>query len=406
MVVSKSRKGSTIAKASFFPRLVNRRLRRKSTHGESFSVHGLSRIATGKPLEKVFWAVVVVTSLSIVTYATYSIVKEYQQYEIRTEIRVVEETQIQMPDVIICDPQYYISSGLGCRDGISMFTGQKCNSSLHLNISVIYQYQIIPDRLIHYVSQPNICARINSSGLTSEVYVELIPNRKDSLPPTELDLFFVDQATLNAGYGGESALNRLKPSKYQIDIFERKVYRRLESPYPSKCSEGENVDLIFPGKYTMEKCEESHKFRRMLKKCGTVLDPWKMFLKPEFERVKLPNATEVDINMCLMQQFHYPGPFPCPLQCQEVTYNVKEFLYDKSDNKWQFLIRYSPRRMTVIQERPNYPLSKVFSDIGGWLGLFVGMSLLSFVEIAVVAVSAMKKRAACTVKRLKKLLSL
>ena len=38
---------------------------------------------------------------------------------------------------------------------------------------------------------------------------------------------------------------------------------------------------------------------------------------------------------------------------------------------------------TTINEVPAYPATKFVTDIGGWLGLFSGMSLLSMVELIV-----------------------
>ena len=368
------------------------RYRNTVSDHDHFSIHALSRIVSGNLFDRLFWLTVLVLSLSIVLYATSNIIQEYLLYEIRTEIRVVEQHHIQLPDVIICDPRHYYGSGLACRNGTSMFSGKPCNHTLNLNISVSYRGKYMPDRLIRYVSQPDICVRINTTGLTFDLIVELFQRKNDPDPPTELDLFFVDQATLNAGHGGESALNRMPVAHYQIDVFERKVYRRLPKPYPSHCSDKGHVDLVFPGKYTMEKCEATYMFRRMLEKCGTVLDPWKPFLKPKYPRGSMKNMTNSEINQCLGAQFNDYGPLNCPLQCEEVTYNVKEFLYDRSQGNWQFFLRYSPRRMTVIHEVPNYPLIKVFSDIGGWLGFFVGMSLLSLVEVIVFVASVVKEK--------------
>ena len=371
-----------------------------ASDAESLSIYALSKIFTGKPLERVFWVVIVISTFSIVVYATTAIISEFLDYEIRTEIRVVEKSHIQLPDLVICDPEHYYVSGLSCHDGKSLYDSASCNASLQFELEMKYKNEFITPNVVEYVSQPHICVRLNNTGLHSELEVDVFPveeqhSQKQHTRPMELDLFFVDQAIMNAGSGGESVLNRLPMAHYQIDIFERIIYRRLKTPYPSRCSDGEGMDLVFPGNYTIEKCEASHRFWRMLKKCGTVLDPWKSFI-PDQNAVaggtSRQNETYRNISGCLVSEFVYSGPFPCPLQCEEVIHKAKEFLFHPSQDRWHFHIRYSPRRMTVINEVPNYPLVKVFSDIGGWLGFFVGISLLSLIEIAVYIVHLVKKK--------------
>ena len=49
-------------------------------------------------------------------------------------------------------------------------------------------------------------------------------------------------------------------------------------------------------------------------------------------------------------------------------------------------------RMTEVYEIATYTSDDLFSDIGSWLGLLVGMSLLSLVEIVAFIFTAIRER--------------
>ena len=57
-----------------------------------------------------------------------------------------------------------------------------------------------------------------------------------------------------------------------------------------------------------------------------------------------------------------------------------------------------------IKEFPSYPATKFVTDIGGWLGLFSGLSFLSIVEVLLfvllsVIVTLRKLRYVCKTRR-------
>ena len=50
---------------------------------------------------------------------------------------------------------------------------------------------------------------------------------------------------------------------------------------------------------------------------------------------------------------------------------------------WAFEIDHKSFKIDEIEERPTYESSKFWSDIGGWLGLLMGMSVMSVIEVLV-----------------------
>ena len=76
----------------------------------------------------------------------------------------------------------------------------------------------------------------------------------------------------------------------------------------------------------------------------------------------------------------------CPLPCKEIMIEstiTTEEQYDVTEwgDTSTFKIKYQSKRVTHITEIPAYTSDNFFSDVGSWLGLLVGMSFLSLVEI-------------------------
>ena len=57
---------------------------------------------------------------------------------------------------------------------------------------------------------------------------------------------------------------------------------RLNAPFRSNCSNGEDEVNVFHGPYTREKCRDTLKLLRMLKRCGDVAHHLKQFVKDLF----------------------------------------------------------------------------------------------------------------------------
>ena len=226
--------------------------------------------------------------------------------------------------------------------------------------------------------------------------------------------------------------------QYAIKIKEKTTIKRLKHPYRSYCSDGTLALNVFPGPYTRDKCKRTCIFNKMLNKCGGVPDIWRKYLRSEHEsKLNLNRSQSLDIAGCMERiiREHPLSDCYCPLPCEEVTYNFQidqifysynsyfdkrvgqmekwfeymyEDCYDNEDNfnhsdcfdspkagnlvptggnpdmyldNMKFLFTYESYYEKQITEIPAYPIEKFFSDIGGWLGLLVGMSALSLVEL-------------------------
>jgi hypothetical protein len=74
----------------------------------------------------------------------------------------------------------------------------------------------------------------------------------------------------------------------------------------------------------------------------------------------------------------------CPLECHEnyfkTTFSFSHFA-KSDDNLLKLNIYYDELSYTLINEAASLTIFEMFSNIGGTLGLFLGISLLSFIEV-------------------------
>ena len=93
-------------------------------------------------------------------------------------------------------------------------------------------------------------------------------------------------------------------------------------------------------------------------------------------------------------------PEYCPLPCSERIVKSKvetTRLYDivrvhKYGTGSSFQFKFLSKRQTEVHEVPTYTSDNFFSDVGSWLGLLVGMSCLSIVEVVAFVYSLIKEK--------------
>ena len=380
---------------------------------ESFTIHGMSRIVSGSKKQKIFWILVLGTALGVVGFASHRFVENYLDFDIRTEIRIYDQEKIPLPDIAICDWQSLDLGDAVSRGYMSMRSTGKINESFiaFFDDDQAPDFESLQDRIARDVDYPDKCVRVNMSELHTKASLAMIASSDDA-PNLKLHLYFMDQSEKSLWAKTNSRSSDLTAGVYEVSITDRTVINRLPKPYPSDCTNGETMDKIFPGNYTKAKCEDTFRFKHMLEDCGDVLPQWRQFLKPWHKRRNV-SMSKVAFEICLFYGFfdtryiaanktYYKSPpYPCPKPCHEVTYKTQTFhLADDTVNKGSISVtlRYATNRVTVIHEVPEYTFDKLLSDIGGWLGLFVGMSLLSLVEVGEFFATAVSEYI-CKIKR-------
>ena len=356
---------------------------------ESFTIHGLSRIASGSFKQRIFWIITLSAALGVVSYASYGFVQEYLKFDIRTEIRIYDKESIPLPDIVVCDWQSLGAEAELSRQYMDISVSARINKTFKVGfLPVDGEMPDIPDidkRVKDDIDYPDKCLRVNMSGVNTKVGLDVFKIKKSQ--DSKYNLYFFHQSEKSIWATTNSHTSALTPGVYEVLINDHTIIHRCSKPYPSNCTHGEATDKVFPGNYTKAKCVDTFRFKSMLQKCGDVIEPWKQFLKPWHKYRRNINISGDKLENCLLGEFfddYLNKPHPCPLPCYEVTYKTQTFYLANNNvnpQRLQVNIKYVTNRVTTIHDVPSYTIDKLLSDIGGWLGLFVGMSLLSLVEV-------------------------
>ena len=216
---------------------------------------------------------------------------------------------------------------------------------------------------------------------------------------------------------------------YHLELSKTVTYRK-EKPFPSKCSNRSNID-IFPGVYNRETCLLINNDLNVFKKYGITRDITRRFL-PNNIRRKYSKNWQHDLYgfRNAFRKFFANvnlGNPNCPLPCHEVTYGFsvitkpttmhlqpyeyhpervdiddaagKQCFNIKTSNESKRFFNYelhlhfrNPHTFTKIEEKELYPRDQMLGEVGGFLGLMIGASCISLIElIAFLSLAALKR---------------
>lgn len=267
-----------------------------------------------------------------------------------------------------------------------------------------------------------VCFKFNYDGSLSQVgegsyygmSIILFLNQSDTSPFSGFDegsgIKLVIQTYNAFPYPLENGI-LVKPGAYTRIILQKQVYRRLPPPYPSKCTE--KGPVIYPGLYTPRNCKRSCFVEYAKKACGGT-DAFVEYFTGEKRDPPL-NITELKCFYDKQIEAAWPvnaKKCNCPLQCYEETFfpmvsqslwpapsdlpyykkifasslglnattMTDEFVYS---NFLKINIFFSELAYEQVTEMPEWTSQKLVSDIGGQMGIWIGASLFSILELII-----------------------
>ncbi|KAM9311649.1 epithelial sodium channel subunit alpha-like [Gastrophryne carolinensis] len=201
------------------------------------------------------------------------------------------------------------------------------------------------------------------------------------------------------------------PPGQESDIGIVKVHvKRLQAPYSSQCSSGENIKDyytdVYGTDYSREACKKSCAQSKMIKNCGCRM--WE-FPAPPVGDVPLCNISDPFVNNCVelyeYKLSHDQLKCHCPLQCEEEIFELtmsssqwpsstyldyfsklvqrrQDFqdVQTLRDNVVKVVVYYQQLNYELIEEVPSMQLVDLFSSIGGLVGLWIGVSVCTVAE--------------------------
>lgn len=184
----------------------------------------------------------------------------------------------------------------------------------------------------------------------------------------------------------------MEPYRYYVVKLDKTIMRRLPAPFPSNCTNDKTGD-IFPGKYSRRSCIESTQYIEMYKKCGDTLDYVRQFIPAEIKRKHHKhNKTIKETEFCILKYAQQEAlrtadcRFPCEiLDLGTVSnYHEKDSERDKTKTTHEYRLSIQFQRVDtykIIEEKELYSWYQMACEIGGFIGLVIGSSVISLVEI-------------------------
>ena len=175
---------------------------------------------------------------------------------------------------------------------------------------------------------------------------------------------------------------------HEIRLGRREIHR-LAAPYKSNCT---NEGNLFSNINSADSNEETCALNYMYQECGVVVDAW---VKYAPQKVLPYNATKYDSREnCLDEVITLLVDKAIPdcstkLPCYEVNNYVEDYFYFEDSRKQKNIeihIYFSSPIVTDMEEILDYTFSDFLGPFGGFVGVCIGMSFVSVIELIVYAV--------------------
>ena len=399
---------------------------------DGFTIHGLTKVFRSQRKEAFVWFFFISVGILFASVVIGRLISKYYKFETYTDVRRIITDRNTLPSMSVCDFEalqreyfYYCKSSIGNVTG----NGVPCNRSTFTNdvdvnnvavrdgIWSNFKFEVVycvswDANSRGCVTSKNFTSRMNGACFTwnydgtfhddyshvdfkfklktntTKTTVIVVPHDPEI---TEIDI--TKKITIEAG------------SKYEITIGKTLLVRKAE-PY-SKCqtSAGSRDLDVFPGAYSRRTCIITYKQMAIFKECGDIFDHIRSFLPKETIQLLQQNKTIKEVQDCVRKNFvKIKGPPKeiCPFPCSEMSLRISPHSY-KQDNAPQDVYDVelqleSVDSYTLMEEQPIYSLEQLSAEIGGFLGLVVGASFLSFIEMFICATLVVLKKCLCTNK--------
>ena len=362
------------------------------------TAHGLPNIFKSKRLfNRLFWLFFVLSSSIISCYFIYLSVLAYFEYDVITIIKTEYDQPAEFPTVTFC------SRINGLFDNL--------NQSIFKEMSFGYDKSLINDPFNHLETFFTInlgrCFRFNSGkNLTNHsipIRMSTIGGRDDcfslkvnpDIPvsiwihnrttPPNIEFFNNHDNYYSTTNGSKSHLAIHKTVEYQLGMPYNQCLKNLKS-FKKNLTIINQIDTSnqsYTHKTCLQKCFELYYIEKNPCNCtntslGNVwLDCWikkeKSDLKSCTYTFKIEFYKNILSDMC--RQY-------CPIECDSVTYLVTPNDYSVYDNLTSVIVYYESLKYTLITQSPKMQTFDLVSNVGGILGLFVGISFVNLFEIS------------------------
>ncbi|XP_066928000.1 acid-sensing ion channel 5-like [Clytia hemisphaerica] len=389
---------------------------------DGFTVHGLTRVLTAPRKESAFWFITLASALLMAVIVVQGLMSKYYRHEVYTEIRSIVTDKNRFPSISFCEfnllkRSYFAYCGghikaannVTCNlDDIPVpqdvnHTGQDywSNGMFEIRECITWGHgKCVISELVQSKKDLNhSCFTWNYEGTFHDMYSHvtlIIEFKKPSWMTNRPHIIAVPHDSKIKEIDMTMAIDLNKQKKNQLTMGLTQVQRK-EAPFPSKCiNGGRDIDLL-PGIYARRTCAETQIHTNIFKKCGDTTDYMRPYIQNAVSpnRTRFTNMTEVTNCIYAMSEnlkatsYSTGCPFPCrELEIATFTHHAEcdedTERYISKDNDFYYQVELQLQNVDsykIMEEKEMYPWDQMACEIGGFLGLVMGASMLSMIEI-------------------------
>ena len=386
-------------------------------------------LVIGTRYESLFWLLMLSLGTLLTGFVVFGLVTKYLEHHVYVQISSQMVDEKSFPSITICDENklfenYYAYCGLQCHHPEAQSTEVCQEKWMHLNnvsayidennrwtnglftINACYTWGSKDCNNLKFLKSVHryndACFTFNFDGNLADIYghflIDFTFNHTFANEPANRETTIIalphDQDIVELDF---TLRNQLEPMKTLTMVFDNIQIKRLPAPFPSNCTDEKIMD-IFPGGYSRRSCIETQNYIRMYSQCGDVVDYVRQFMTDELHEAHARNESIVDTCKCIRQFSKLESiKAYCPFPCNETEMSVltnfnrwtKEEMKGATDlletkNLSNYRLDFQYQRVDsyrLIEEMELYTLYQMACEIGGFVGLVIGASILSFIEI-------------------------
>ena len=379
----------------------------------TFTVHGLTRSIKTKRTESIFWSTILLIGILCSSMVIHGLVTKFRKRAVYTEIRFQITDRNYFPGVTFCEKQLLVDSNFAYCGVPPRFSKMKLvNETLpctYDNNRKLANTKHVEDRYwATEVFNVTRCSTWSGKICNNNYYLKTLTRTNNSCFAWNYRGDFFDMyskvdihikfkrpsdfqstpnvfAILHDSKVQEIDITRkidMSPSKhYQIKI-DKTVIKRLPAPFPTKCANHKMND-IYPGKYSRYGCIESHNSIAMYKECGDIFDYSRKYIPLDIKEKYKRNVTILELLRCVRKFTRRKlNTSDCQLPCEDVELNYVLYVHNvgKESCTTEYKLSIQLQRVDaykIMEEKELYTGYQMACDVGGFIGLVMGMSLVS-----------------------------
>ena len=367
----------------------------QKSYSEAFSMHALTRIIYSGWKERMIWCVLFLAAVTGLGYMSREIIEHFYHKDVRTEVRIEQRESQQWPAIIICS-KAVLAQILNCYQDVNTtdLPPGFCSRQLRLpKVTENTENQTFHNKQGCMVYNIDEATLMHVGGLKMGLDIHYEDYNTD-LPSylKGIYVYFHDAETVKNSSSmislsdfGIGNFGVLLPGVHEI-MLEKTEIEKLGPPYKSLCTHQKNIADRHNSKYTYAFCIDKCVTMKTWKKCGDVPKVSQDYITDVHKNTAKDRNETIQCFQELLIAYMYDKTFlndcECKQSCEQKLYDVTQRQVEQyEESKWFLKIRFKSKMVNIIKEHPLYGTEELISQVGGSCGLFLGMSLLSLVEI-------------------------